>query len=442
MKYTIKLLVGIVIFFVAVMTAFNLAYKETVENRHKERNVIINRLYSEITAAAKTDGFDYDDLFSYIPDDEKNRLVKNYGKECLPDTVAFIPLENVADIPEATGSDRVYYAYMYDKNNELIGLVRYAYNDNATAYSRIMVNIVIIFCFASAAAFILYVNNSVLKPFVTFTEYPEHIAKGRTDIKLPETKNRYLGRFIWGMNMLTDVLDNNQKRLSKLEAERQTLLTSIAHGVKTPVTNIKLYASAIETGLYNENGKPDSSSADVAVKIEKNAVDIEKMISEMLETSSTAVCDFEPQIVEFYLKELAELVEKEYTDRLKMCRLPYKIECVGNPLMSSDKWGLFRIISQLLENAVKYGNGEGITVSMWKQDDGFFISVKNRGSLLPQSELPFVFKSYWRGSNSQNVDGSGIGLFTAREIALKLGGNIYVNRCEDTEEMEFLIYIG
>ena len=254
-------------------------------------------------------------------------------------------------------------------------------------------------------------------------------------------KSRYLGKFIWGMNMLNDTLESNKRKVQKLEYERQTLLTSIAHGVKTPVANIKLYTNAIETGLYQNSKNVNSKDAEIAKKIEKNAMEIEELVSKMLETASTSLCDYEPQIQTFYLKELAEEMEQEYANRLKVKRIDYRVECSGNPMVNSDKDGLFHILSQFIENAIKYGDGTGLTISMEKQDEGYFFSVKNKGKLLPEQEIPFIFKSFWRGSNAKEKEGSGIGLFVAKEMAKRLGGDIYVKRFEETSEMEFVIFL-
>ena len=56
-------------------------------------------------------------------------------------------------------------------------------------------------------------------------------------------------------------------------------------------------------------------------------------------------------------------------------------------------------------------------------------------------EIPFIFKSFWRGSNAKEKEGSGIGLFVAKEMAKRLGGDIYVKRFEETSEMEFVIFL-
>ena len=74
--------------------------------------------------------------------------------------------------------------------------------------------------------------------------------------------------------MLGDKMTYDKKHINRLIEERQTLLATIAHGIKTPVSNIKLYANAVETGLYQPDGMPNEKDAEIAVKINKNADDI------------------------------------------------------------------------------------------------------------------------------------------------------------------------
>ena len=110
-------------------------------------------------------------------------------------------------------------------------------------------------------------------------------------------------------------------------------------------------------------------------------------------------------------------------------------------MVKSDKSGICRILSQLMENAMKYGNGKGIRVSLEKENDGYYFSVINKGKVPEDSELPYLFNSFWRGSNAAEISGSGIGLFEAREIARKLYGDIYVKTDPEKEEIEFDVFI-
>ena len=237
--------------------------------------------------------------------------------------------------------------------------------------------------------------------------------------------------------MLTDVLAASSHRIHILEGEHQKLVSSIAHGVKTPVANIRLYTDAVRTGLYSDTGM----SSDIADKIDSNTAKIESMAAELM-TASEATndgYDFEKSL--FPLSELADLIRSEYMDRMALLRIPFTVECEGSPIMESDKYALYRAVSQLLENALKYGDGSGITVKLMKQDEAFCISVRDKGELLSENELPYVFRSYWRGSNAADKSGCGIGLYVVHETAKALGGSVHVRRIEETSEMEFVIFI-
>ena len=110
-------------------------------------------------------------------------------------------------------------------------------------------------------------------------------------------------------------------------------------------------------------------------------------------------------------------------------------------MITSDKEGITRILVQLLENAIKYSDGCGITVTVDKIEDGYVFSVKDTGSRIPESEMPYVFNSFWRGSNAGEIEGNGLGLYEAQFIARKLGGDITARYLEETEEMEFEVFL-
>ena len=205
------------------------------------------------------------------------------------------------------------------------------------------------------------------KPFEKLSDYPEKLSKNEITEKLPETKNRMFGKFIWGINMLSDNIKNKQKKVDELSRDQMTMLTTMAHGIKTPVANIKLYADAISTGLYQENGEVNKSDAEIAGKISKNADDITDIVKDLIDKASGTVVDFEPDIQPFYMKELLDFLEEEYSNRLNVLNIPYTFEMNHNAMVKSDKSGICRILSQIMDNAIKYGSGEGIKVNLNKE---------------------------------------------------------------------------
>ena len=241
--------------------------------------------------------------------------------------------------------------------------------------------------------------------------------------------------------MLRDRLSGDNRKLRQMEKEQLTLVSTIAHGIKTPVANIKLYSEAIKSGLYRDDGVPDKKDSEVADKITKNADDITDLLQELLESASKGVVVFEPKKEAFYLPEIADFIRNEYDNRLSVMRIPYNIDIRSRVMIDSDKDGICRIMTQLMENAIKYGDGRGIRVVIDKNDDGYIFSVSDIGSRIPENEMPYVFNSFWRGSNAESVEGNGLGLYEASFIARKLGGDIVARYMDETEETELEVFL-
>jgi len=432
MKKIVRILIVATVLFIAVISCFNILFTKMSQRRNIDINTVANRINHIITENYVNSDETPDKIIT-----QNQELWKDTYGEKAPISILFIPINSDSNSRFfKAANERCALCSLYNKNGDLVGLIEYQFSDTPSIILRLCVNAVLCICFILVVIFISGTYIKIIMPFRKLSEYPERLAKLKDIQKLPESKNRYFGKYIWGMNMLSDVLASNSRRIHILEGERQKLVTSIAHGVKTPVANIRLYTDAVRTGLYSNS----PMTSDIADKIDKNAEKIQLLAEELMSASYASFDGYDIDICSFYLDELADLLKNEYTDRMKLLHIPFKVECIGKPLMKSDKYALYRAISQLLENALKYGNGNGITVKLMKQDDSFSISVRNKGELLPESELPYVFRSYWRGSNASTKEGSGIGLYAVHEITKALGGSVYARRIEETSEMEFIIF--
>lgn len=380
-----------------------------------------------------------DQIDSYISMDSYRQ---EYKEKDIPDRVIYYSLEDLSI--DLTDSGVEYLRPVRKEDGTLIGYLQFIFESGNQRFTNEMTYLVIVISYFAVIMLVLICYYVVLKPFNSLSEYPERLAKGRMGEGIPESKSRFFGKYIWGMNMLKDEMGLKDKNLSTLEREKQTLIISIAHGIKTPLSNIKLYAEAIEKGIYHEDKKPFKKDAETAAKIGQNVEKVETLVKEIMDSSVKAETSYTPTVTSFYLKELLELTKKEYSGRAELLHIPFELKCENNPLVTSDKDGLFRIISQLIENAIKYGSGQGISVSMGRQDEDVIISVKNKGNILSEEETAYVFKSFWRGSNARNVEGQGIGLYVSKQIAESLGGDIFMKswESENTTEVTLIIPIN
>lgn len=425
-----------------LLTFFNL----TVINREKKSDYSVNISAGRITAGLKEKiekeniRAEQKDLIKTLTENSDFSIMIADSSLPLPESAEFIFAENTEIITAADSGYSTVISAVTDASGITAGFLIYRFRKPDIIPVIVTADCIILISFLTFFGTLIYLNRKLLKPFRRLQDYPEKIALGVTDTPLPESEKRNFGKLVWGMNMLRDRLATEKKAVSRLEQERQTLLTSIAHGVKTPVANIKLYAEAIQTGLYN-GGVPSQRDAEIAEKISSNADDIRKLTAELLETASSAVFDYVPEISEFYLKEIADFIEDEYREKFKITRTSFTLSCRDNPLLHSDRNAVSQICVQLLENALKYGDGKSVKVNLRAEDDYAEISVTNSGKLLSEAEMPFVFNSFWRGSNAANTEGNGIGLYISSRTARHLGGEIFPLRHPETNEMEFSVII-
>ncbi|MBR1797623.1 MAG: HAMP domain-containing histidine kinase [Clostridiales bacterium] len=423
MKYYRKYIIAVIVYFAVWAVAVYFIGTSLTAKAVTNRTAFMNRMTAQIEQTGDTSAASFTRTFT--PDD-------------IADVIEVYSLEDMSSMQNVGGGNNTYVWTLKDADGTVMGFVRYEYKSDINHKMIVLSEVSIVVALIPLIAFMVYVHRKVLRPFNEFSEYPVKLSKGLATEGLPETKSRLFGKYIWGMNMLNDRLDADRKQIDRLMYDRKKFVSVLAHGIKTPVANIKLYSEAIETGLYR-GGVPDEEDKKIAIKIGKNADDIAGLVSEILDDPGSLRSSYEPTIGSFYLEDIKTRVMEDFGNRLKVSAIPFEVEQSGNPMVTSDLEAIIRCVFQVMENAIKYGDGTGIKMRLYRQDDLTFISIKNNGATLSESEMPFVFNCYWRGSNSSGKEGSGIGLYEARSIIRKLGGDIMM-KVEDgaTEVVMYL----
>lgn len=434
-KYTLKYIVALMVFLcIGIGVLFGTRMVFGADSG--KRNTLINRFVHSLEEDTSSD---IKGRIEEIQSECYSSWKCEFGEDNIPTDIEFIPIESGLN-GKVTSDDESKVIWAVCRDGETIGFAVFTFEDKRESEAILISEAVVAVSFAVSIAFFIYIDRKVLMPFNKLSAYPERIAKNETGEHIPETREKFFGKYVWGMNMLSDRLKGDRNKLRSLEKEKQTMISTIAHGIKTPVSNIRLYSEAIRSGLYRKDGSPDPDDAAVADKIEKNAQDIESLVKELVESASQGVVEFEPHVEAFYLSEIEEWLREEYSNRLQVLKIPYEIDCRSKVMIDSDRAGIIRILTQFMENAVKYGDGKRICVVIDKNEDGYMFAVSNTGSRVPEAEERYVFNSFWRGSNAADVEGNGLGLYEAAYIARKLGGTVATRFIEEKDETEFSVF--
>lgn len=268
---------------------------------------------------------------------------------------------------------------------------------------------------------LIFVKLVILKPFNRLNNVPYELAKGNLNVPLKENKSRFFGRFIWGLDLLREKLEKQKKEELDLQKEKKTLILSISHDIKTPLSSIKLYSKALSKNLYRDENKKQ----EIYEILGKKADEIEAFVSDIILASREDFLRLTVNPGEFYLKDLVKAVESYYSEKLEINRTEFIISDYKDCILKGDFDRSVEIIQNIIENAIKYGDGHFIGIEFNDEEDCRLITVINSGGTLKESELPHIFDSFWRGSNSEGYEGSGLGLYICRQLIMKMDGDIF-----------------
>ncbi len=300
-------------------------------------------------------------------------------------------------------------------------LYRIEYQATETKEPWIIMNIGLGSVFLLTLFLLLFVGKKVLKPFHNMTNLSYELAKGNLSTPIKEEKSKFFGRFLWGMDMLRENLESNKEKELAFQKEKKTLILSLSHDIKTPLSAIKLYTKALSQNLYDTEEK----RTEALQGIDKNVKEIEKYVSEIVAASREDFLNLEVNTGEVYLSQVMTTIQTYYQDKLSALHTNFFVEDMEECLLKADKDRLVEVLQNMLENAIKYGDGKEIRMTLREEEDCKLLCVENTGCSLKEEELPNIFDSFYRGSNSRNVKGSGLGLYICRELMRKMDGEVF-----------------
>ena len=364
---------------------------------------------------------------------EGNRItldIENNGFENI--SLSDSDYQYITNVEKYNGND----GFFINDNNEYFikeingELYRFDYVANAKddkSQQILAVNIALAVVFIVILAVVLYIKFKIIKPFNALSDMPYQISRGNLTVPLDEHKGKLFGNFTWGINLLRENIEEHKANELALQKEKKTLILSISHDIKTPLSAIKLYSKALSTGLYKDGEK----QLEAAERINANADDIESFVSQIIKASSEDFLKLEVRNGEFYFSEMISIIKTFYKEKLRLLKIDFTVEKSYDCLLKGDIDRAVEVIQNLMENAIKYGDGHHINLSFSNEEECRLITVENGGCTLSDSDIPHVFDSFWRGSNVGSNDGSGLGLYICRQLMNKMNGDIFATKNKD-----------
>ncbi len=220
---------------------------------------------------------------------------------------------------------------------------------------------------------------------------------------------------------------------SRIETERQTeqlratVLDSLAHAYKTPLTAIR----AASSGL-TEMGRLSPSQAELVSLIDEQAGLLNDLTTRLLITARLDAGEVSVNAADVELRPLIEEVVASLSDRLASMKVAIDMPD-EDLILCCDRQLITMLLTQYIDNACKYSiYGTTITIRAIQAKAEVIFSVNSIGPVIPIADRERIFDRYYRSSTSSNrASGTGIGLAVAKRAALIHSGYVWVTSDEN-----------
>lgn len=212
-------------------------------------------------------------------------------------------------------------------------------------------------------------------------------------------------------------------RLRALQEQREDLLRSVSHDLRSPLTVILGQAQLLEQGL--EKAGVDGLQRKSASAIASEARRMNVMIQDLVDSARM-------EAGQLRLDRKAVDLRSFVSDLLQRASLVLDVKRVkadipaGLPPISADPNRLERILLNLLSNALKYSYpGTEVRITARVVDGAVAVAVSDRGPGIAPEDLPHLFERFYRARAARGTEGIGLGLFTVKALVEAHGGRVW-----------------
>jgi PAS domain S-box-containing protein len=224
------------------------------------------------------------------------------------------------------------------------------------------------------------------------------------------------GQIISWLGTLTDIEESKQAVFA-----RDEFLSIASHELRTPLTALKLRLQSV---LHSRDlSEKSERRVDSAVR---QADRLERLIDNLLDVSriTTGHLQLEPE--SFDLSEMAQDVAERFREQAARDGVPVGLEAPTPVMGRWDRLRLEQVLTNLLANALKFGDGKPIGVRVHGDPQSAMLTVADRGIGISPEDIGRIFHQFERVMGHRTFGGLGMGLYIARQITDAHGGRIEV----------------
>lgn len=269
-----------------------------------------------------------------------------------------------------------------------------------------------------------FTSKNLTIPLKELMRGVKKIIEGDYSTRIHLKSQNELGDLRDAFNLMVEKIEEQTKLKEKSEENRKRLMLDISHDLKNPLASIRGYSNYL---IENKNISDEEKEKYLKI-IESNSIRVNDLVIDLFELSKFESIDFSMDFEKMDICELIREVIANHMPQMEEKDMIYNFYLPDNVVsIMGDEKNLYRAISNLLENSIKYNNnGTRIKVSLEEYEDSVKIEIVDNGIGIPKTLKQDIFNPFIRVDTSRNSKqgGTGLGLAITKAIVEKHKGEI------------------
>lgn len=265
-----------------------------------------------------------------------------------------------------------------------------------------------------------WLSRRFTEPVLALTRATQNVAAGRYDVEIPDPRGSD------EISLLSDRFRRMVAKLAEGEQLKRSFLMSVSHELRTPLTAIRGHVEALREGIVSEPEQVRSSLDVIASEADR----LERLVGDVLDLAKLQAHRFTVRHEEVDLGRVLDHAYSAFAEEARRREIDYRLEAVSEPpVIVSDGDRVLQVISNLLTNAFRWTpDGGRIELELTAENGVARVDVADSGPGISKEQRERIFEPFI----SNDVNGTGLGLPIARELAVALGGRIELSSASGT----------
>lgn len=276
-----------------------------------------------------------------------------------------------------------------------------------------------------------FLSDMLTRPLKGLVAAAKKFGHGEFDVRVSENNN------CDEIDELAASFNNMATSLQQQEELSRGFVANVSHELKTPMTSIRGFVDGMLDGTI-----PPEKHAQYLHIISEEVGRLSRLVLRMLDAAKIQAGELVITPAPFDLTEMAARVLISFENQINKKKLEMDVELQDDLIVDGDGDHIYRVIYNLVDNAVKFVN-EGGTLTIRAETEGAMslFSIRNTGSEIPPEDLPHVFDRFYKVDRSRSRDrtGAGLGLYIVKSIVNLHGGDISVRSSNGETEFTFTL---